>query len=113
MNGYRIMRVVLFFDLPTDSPRARKSYRTFRKFLVNEGFIMMQYSVYIRLVMNNSAAEMVVAKVRRNAPSDGDIMVLKITERQFVRMEYILGGIKDTTKILGEQRLIFLGAEND
>lgn len=114
MNGYRIMRVLLFFDLPTDSPRTRKDYRAFRKFLINQGFIMVQYSVYMRLVMNNSAANMTIAKVRRHAPPDGDIMALKITERQYVRMEYILGGgIRENTKFAGEQRLIFLGDAHD
>lgn len=54
---YRIMRLMVMFDLPTDTSQQRKQYRQFRKKLLNEGFIMIQYSVYVRVCTTRSAAE--------------------------------------------------------
>ena len=53
--SYRYMRMILMFDMPVETAEERKAYRKFRKFLINEGFIMHQFSVYSKLLLNNSA----------------------------------------------------------
>ena len=89
--SYRFMRIVLFFDLPTDTARNRRDYTRFRKMIMREGFIMMQESVYCKLAINPGAAEAALEKVRKNKPPEGLIQALTVTEKQYSRMEYIMG----------------------
>lgn len=85
------MRLLVFFDLPVDTSAQRKSYRTFRKFLVKDGYLMLQESVYAKLVVNDGAAGNAVQRLRKNRPPAGLVQALKVTESQFATMEYITG----------------------
>lgn len=85
------MRLVVFFDLPTDTASQRKEYRQFRKFLIRSGFVMMQESVYSKIVLNATAASSVQENVRKHKTSGGIIEMLLVTERQFERMEIVVG----------------------
>ena len=87
---YRFMRILIFFDLPTETSKDRKNYSKFRKFLINEGFIMMQESVYAKLVLNNSITNSIKDKISKNKPPKGIVQMLVITEKQFGSMEYIV-----------------------
>jgi CRISPR-associated endoribonuclease cas2 len=87
---YRFMRILIFFDLPTETAKDRKTYSKFRKFLIKEGFVMMQESVYVKLVLNNSITNSIREKIERNKPAKGLIQSLIITEKQFNSMEYII-----------------------
>ena len=89
--SYRFMRIIVFFDLPTVTNENRRNYAKFRKFLIRNGFIMMQESVYCRLALNQTAARIITDQVRQNIPPEGLIQVLQITEKQFSGMEYMLG----------------------
>lgn len=94
MNGnarVRYMRLVLFFDLPVDTAKQRRDYRLFRKFLLKDGYLPLQESVYAKLVVNDGAAGSAIARVRKNRPPAGLIQILKVTESQFATMEYITG----------------------
>ena len=73
------MRVIVFFDLPTLSAEEKRAYIKFRKFLIQDGYIMMQESVYCKLAMN------------QNKPSAGLVQVLTITEKQYSNIEMIVG----------------------
>lgn len=101
------MRVILFFDLPTITYADRKAYRLFHKFLINEGFIMMQESVYCKLALNKSVLNGIMKKVRANVPHHGDVQVLTVTEKQFTQIEYLVGQ-KKKEKEDSEERLIIL-----
>lgn len=90
MSG-RFMRVLLFFDLPTISSDDRKNYRQFRKFLQDEGFFMLQESVYTKLVLNGTNATLIKNKISKNLPPSGIIHTLVITEKQFSQMEMMIG----------------------
>ena len=79
------MRVMVFFDLPVITSANRKDYRDFHKYL------MMQESVYCRLAQNSTMADAIVENIRKNKPADGLVQVLKITEKQFGKMEFIVG----------------------
>ena len=83
------MRTIVFFDLPTITEENRRDYRKFRKVLIKNGFLMMQESVYCRMLINPTAEKSVVDIIRRNKPPDGIVQVLTVTEKQFSHMEYI------------------------
>ncbi|MDO4281585.1 MAG: CRISPR-associated endonuclease Cas2 [Peptococcaceae bacterium] len=89
------MRVFIMFDLPVETAKQRKSYRHFRKYLINEGFIQEQYSVYSKLVQNSAAADAVSAKIRKNKPPEGVVQLFCITEKQYAKMEFIVGESKN------------------
>lgn len=85
------MRLLVFFDLPVETAKQRRSYRQFRKYLIKEGYLMLQESVYAKLVTNEANAGAAIMRLRKNRPSQGLVQVLKVTERQFETMVYITG----------------------
>lgn len=89
--SYRYMRIIVMFDLPVETTKNRKDYASFRKFLIKNGFLMMQESIYCKLAQNATAADNIVENVRKNKPAEGLVQVLKITEKQFSKIEYIVG----------------------
>lgn len=101
------MRVIVLFDLPTETAEDRKEYTRFRKHLIKSGFMMMQESVYCKLAQNTSAADYIIDSVRKNKPENGLVQALKITEKQFSRIEYIVGQ-KKSEVIDSDERLIIL-----
>ena len=105
--SYRFMRVLVFFDLPTETSKDRKIYAKFRKFLLKEGFIMMQESVYCKLTLNNSVTNSIRDKIEKNKPSRGIVQMLVITEKQFASMEYIVGE-KKYDSVDNTERLLIL-----
>ena len=101
------MRVIIFFDLPTETAKDRKIYNKFRKFLVNEGFLMMQQSVYAKLALNNSIVNSIKDKVNKNKPPKGLVQLLVITEKQFSSIEYIVGN-KNSNVLDNIERFVLL-----
>lgn len=91
ISGYRCMWVLAMFDLPTDTKAARRQYTLFRKSLLQDGFTMMQYSVYIRHCASEENADVHVGRIERFLPPDGEIRVIKITDKQFERMRVFWG----------------------
>ena len=103
----RFVRTIVFFDLPNIYARDKKNYLKFRKHLIKEGFLMMQESVYSKLILNTQQSELLVERIRKQAPKKGLIQVLTITEKQYSQIEYIIGEGK--TKIINdEDRLVVL-----
>ena len=85
------MRVIVMFDLPVTTSKGKKEYARFRKYLIKSGFMMLQESIYCKLATNDTAAETIISNVRNNKPDEGLVQVLRVTEKQFARMEYIVG----------------------
>lgn len=106
--SYRFMRQIVLFDLPTEKPQDKKAYRQFRKFLLNEGFLMLQYSVYSKMTLNDTQAKTILRRIEKNRPPKGMVIVLKVTEKQFASMNYIVGD-KDTSVANSDQRIVFFG----
>lgn len=103
----RIMRTIVFFDLPNIYYQDKRNYMLFRKYLLSEGFIMMQESVYSKIVLNSQQANALLERLRKKSPKKGLIQVLTITEKQYTQIEYIIG--KSNSKIIdSEDRLIIL-----
>ena len=84
------MRIIVMFDLPVETAKNRRDYTVFRKNLIKSGFLMMQESIYCKLAQN-ATADNIVENVRKNKPAEGLVQVLKITEKQFSKIEYIIG----------------------
>ena len=79
----RVMRLLVLFDLPTGSKAERKSYSEFRKFLIQDGYHMEQFSVYSRLLITRESAATHVARLKANLPSAGEVTVIEMTEKQY------------------------------
>jgi CRISPR-associated protein Cas2 len=85
------MWVVAMFDLPVDTPAARRAYTKFRHGLLQDGFTMMQYSVYIRHCASDENVKVHCARVKAMLPDDGEVRVITITDIQFGKMQVYLG----------------------
>ena len=85
------MWVLAMFDLPVDTPEMRRRYTQFRKALLKDGFMMLQFSVYGRFCENEAGAEVHSKRIKRWVPEDGEVRVLQVTDRLFARMDVIRG----------------------
>jgi CRISPR-associated protein Cas2 len=101
------MRILVMFDLPTYTSGDQREYRRFRKFLIKNGFIMMQESIYTKLVLNPSSAKLARNQVRKEIPKEGLVQMITITEKQFASMELLVGATQ-TSYIDTDNRLIEL-----
>ena len=97
----------MFFDLPTETLENKREYRKFHKLLIKNGFLMMQESVYCRMLLTPSAGKAVVDAIRKNRPSSGIVQVMTVTEKQFAGIEYITGE-HHSEVIESDERLIVL-----
>lgn len=88
---FRYMRIIVMFDLPSVSSREIKIANNFRKFLKNNGFLMMTESVYSKLVLNKSVSNSIKKLIKMNTPKRGLVQLLEITERQYNNIEYFAG----------------------
>ena len=101
------MRVIVLFDLPVSTSQERKQYRTFRKNLIKSGFIMVQESVYSKLVPNSVAADSVISGLYKIKPENGLVQAIRVTEKQYNNMDYIVGSRK-TDVIDTDERLVVI-----
>ncbi|NCB01798.1 MAG: CRISPR-associated endonuclease Cas2 [Spirochaetia bacterium] len=101
------MRVIVMFDLPVTTSKHMRTYRLFRKWLIETGFVMMQESIYSKIVLNPSAARFLIAQLKAREVNDGLIQALIITEKQFSSIEFIIGQIKSDT-INDMRRLVII-----
>ena len=101
------MRILVFFDLPVETSKDRVEYRAFHTFLIKNGFAMLQESVYSKLVLNNTVGEAVKENVRKHCAKHGLVQMLTVTEKQFERMELIVGEVKSNV-IDNDNRLVIL-----
>ena len=83
LSGYRLMWILVMFDLPTDTKPQRKAATRFREFLLDEGFERSQFSVYARFVNGKEAFATRVNRIGRHLPDSGDVQILNFTDRQY------------------------------
>lgn len=105
--SYRFMRVVVLFDLPVGTQPERREYARFRRFLLKNGFMMLQESVYCKLALNATAANAIHEYIRKNKPKHGLVQMLTITEKQFAKMEMLTGDFH-SDMIDSDERLLIL-----
>lgn len=106
-GGLNSMWVIVLFDLPTDNEQARKQYSKFRKFLLDDGFTMMQYSVYMRHSSSDENANVHVKRVKTKLPPDGEVRIIKITDKQFGKIEVFYGKKRKPIEHAPEQLSLF------
>ncbi len=87
----KFMRMIVFFDLPVGTARERKAAANFRKFLLKDGYHMLQYSVYTRICNGNDSVAMHESRLEQHIPERGSIRLLTITEKQYESIHVLLG----------------------
>ena len=85
------MRMLVFFDLPVVTRAERRAYTQFRRFLLNNGFDMIQFSVYGRILASRDAEEKHMQRLVNNLPPEGSVRMLTVTEKQFASMKLLVG----------------------
>jgi len=103
-NAYRNMWVMVLFDLPTETKKERRIAQKFRKSLQENGFIMFQFSIYIRFCQSSENATVHTNRVKSLLPEKGKVGIFSITDKQFGRME-IFHGVKKAAPIQTPQQL--------
>lgn len=102
------MRIILFFDLPVISEKDKRIYFLFRKYLIKNGYIMIQYSVYCKIFANRESAVQHIATLKNNLPEKGSIRTMMVTEKQYSRMQILVGNKSSLEeKITPDPFLIF------
>lgn len=91
LNQYRSMWVLVFFDLPTETRSEKKVAARFRKELLNDGFAMFQYSIYMRFCASRENASVHIRRTKSRLPKKGKICIMQITDKQFGMMELYHG----------------------
>ena len=91
LNEYRIMWVLVFFDLPVVEDKDRKNATQFRNKLLKDGFDMFQFSIYVRHCASQENAEVHIKRVKKMLPKKGKVGILRITDKQFGMMEIFEG----------------------
>jgi CRISPR-associated protein Cas2 len=103
----RYMWVFVFFDLPVGTKVERRHATRFRNFLKDDGYIMLQWSVYARVCRGEDAVEKHLARASRNLPPKGSVRALQITDKQYGRMKLLVGSPAKNEKI-GATQLVLL-----
>ena len=106
-SEYRVMWVLVLFDLPTETKRDRKAYAEFRKKLQRDGFTMFQFSIYIRHCASMENAEVHIKRVKSFLPEFGQVGLLCITDKQFGNLEIFHGKKPQETNVPGQQLELF------
>ncbi|TVZ46918.1 CRISPR-associated endonuclease Cas2 [Olleya sp. Hel_I_94] len=92
-SAYKVMWIYVFFDLPTETKKERKAANLFRKKLIDDGFTMFQFSIYLRHCPSRENAKVHIKRVKLSLPEHGKVCILEITDKQFGNME-LFHGIK-------------------
>ena len=105
--SYRFMRMIVFFDLPTKTTADLKEYRKFRKLLITNGFVMMQESVYTKMLLNQSVKASDLEELKKNKPPQGLVQAITVTEKQFAGAVNFVG--ESASNVIDtDERLIIL-----
>src|SRR5687767_6043310 len=91
-SGYTIMWMLVMFDLPVITPTERKNATRFRNDLLDLGFLMHQYSVYIKRCASREKVDSVTKKIHYKLPKNGKIHIIWVTDKQFCDSIQILEG---------------------
>ena len=101
------MRVIVFFDLPVETKADRREYAKFRRKLIKSGFFMMQESVYSKIALNSNVASALCEEVRKIKPPKGLVQMLTVTEKQFSKMETVVGKVNSNV-LSTDERIVVL-----
>lgn len=102
----RTMRILVMFDLPVSNSMARREYTSFHKFLIKDGYDMIQYSIYGRITRNHDDTKKHIIRLRHNLPSRGAVRAMTVTEKQYNAMVVLVGPVTATENFLSPRELI-------
>lgn len=102
------MRLVILFDMPVETDSQRREYVHFRKAIMNDGFMMLQFSVYTRYCANTSSADVHIKRIKDFKPKYGNIRILKITENQFEDMIMVTGERSEQEIVNNDDQLVVI-----
>lgn len=105
---YDFVRLIVFFDLPMVTKKDVRAYNTFRKWLIKQGYIMMQFSIYCKLFGNRDAAVQHVNVLRKNVPSQGQVRVMMVTEKQYTKIILLTGEVSAQEEMICEDPFVRL-----
>jgi CRISPR-associated protein Cas2 len=100
------MWMFVFFDLPVGTKTERRHAARFRNFLKDDGFMMLQLSVYARVIRGEEAVDKHLARVTKNIPQKGSVRTLTVTERQYARMKLLIGEPTKNEKVAPQQLVL-------
>lgn len=107
LNEYRIMWILVFFDLPTDTKQDRKNYTKFRDKMMDDGFTMFQYSIYVRHCASRENMDVHMKRLKMILPPKGKVVIMNITDKQFGMMEIFDGKKEALPEKLPQQLEMF------
>ena len=99
----RAMRIIVMFDLPATTPVEKRAYIDFRRFLVEDGYRMEQFSVYSKVAMGGASAEAARLRLRLNRPPFGSVTVFEMTEKQYASREILVDSREASRHDIGTQ----------
>ncbi|HAL02662.1 MAG TPA: CRISPR-associated endonuclease Cas2 [Lachnospiraceae bacterium] len=102
------MKMLCMFDLPVDTSEQQRAYRRFRKDIISEGFIMIQYSIYVRTCPNRQYASLMEKRLQKYMPAEGNVRLLTVTEKQYEDMKLMVGSKRTSETALGIERMIVI-----
>jgi CRISPR-associated protein Cas2 len=111
ISNYKQMRLLLIYDLPMAEEKDQKIYNKFHNNLKKNGFYMFQYSVYIKVLTNDTAFKQIQIKLQNIIPKKGNIIIFKLTEQQFQNMIYLRGEKNLFEVIVGGKELVIFGGD--
>jgi CRISPR-associated protein Cas2 len=102
----RYMRIIVFFDLPVVKESDRKRYNKFRKYLLKNGYEMLQFSVYARICNGIDSMKVYLDKLYENTPDKGAVRVMTVTDKQYAEMKIFIGEKTQREKSLNNQQVL-------
>src|SRR3712207_1601032 len=107
LSEYRVMWVMVFFDLPANTVKEKRAYTVFRRELMKDGFTMFQLSIYVRHCASRENADVHVKRVKSFMPHAGNVCIMVITDRQFGDIEVFCGAKSQSPNAPGQQLELF------
>jgi len=112
ISDYRKMRAIILFDLPSVEKQDMANNQRFIKKLKKIGFYMLQFSVYTKVLINQSEYDRIIKKVKQIIPNKGNIIILKLTDKQYNDMIYLNGEKNKYDSIVGLNNVVYFGGDD-
>lgn len=112
ISDYRKMRAIILFDLPSVEKQDMANNQRFIKKLKKIGFYMLQFSVYMKVLINQSEYDRIIKKVKQIIPNKGNIIILKLTDKQYNDMIYLNGEKNKYDSIVGLNDVVYFGGDD-
>ena len=107
LNGYDLMWILVLFDLPVVEKKERKDATKFRNFLLDNGFSMVQFSIYTKVLSGTDACQKYYRLIESNLPKAGKVDIITITDKQYENIKSYIGRAKNREKTHPKQLLLF------